>query len=336
MSFRGKFLAAPAAALTLFVGGCSAEPPAAQETDGEAVTAAPVTNPAVEPGTPELPVTFTSDDGEDVEVASLDRVLVLDDATIEIAHALGVGEAIAITPEESLLEELAGQAETRISTGGQGALTVEGIVALEPTLVIASNMRRHAELVTGLRDVGVPSVLIDTSQSAPDKIRKTGEVLGVTDTADELASEVQGQIDQAAENVADVPEEERPRVMVLSSSGAGDSGATTAAGKSTPAHEILVEAGAINTGAETGLDRYQVITAEGLIAAKPEVIVVAESEIEDLGGEDGIWETVPGLSGTAAAETESLIVLGDTEIKLSGVSTGRAILTLQSSLFPEQ
>lgn len=340
MSFKGRFLVASASVVALMLGGCAAPQPDADRTNGETAVetpgSAPTTEePSVESGTPELPLTFTSDDGVDIEVTSLDRVLVLDDASIEIAHALGVGDAIAITPEISLLEDLAAQAETRISTGGQGALTVEGVVALDPTLVLASNMRRHADLVTGLRNVGIPAALIDTSQPAADKISKTGELFGVAEAGDALAATVQEQIDQAHANVADVPEEERPRVMVLSSSGAGDSGQTTAAGQSTPAHEIVVAAGGHNTGAEAGLDRYQVITAEGLIAARPGIIVVAESELSDLGGEEGIWSTVPGLSGTPAAETQSLLVIEDTQIKFSGVSTGDAVLSVQSALFPE-
>src|SRR5699024_7482804 len=183
--------------------------------------------------------------------------------------------------------------------------------------------------------VGIAAVLIDTSQPAPDKIRKTAEVLGVADTGAELARSVQDQIEQADAALDGVGSDDRPRVMVLSSSGAGDSGATTAAGEATPAHEIIVAAGGVNTGAESGLDRYQAITAEGLIASRPEVIIVAASELDDLGGREGIWDTVAGLSGTPAARAKSLVVLDDTMIKVSGVGTGRAVLTLQGALYPD-
>ncbi|WP_372967014.1 hemin ABC transporter substrate-binding protein [Microbacterium sp.] len=324
-----------AAGLGLTVVGCTSAQPTTEGAQETAQAPAEITVPTVDPGTPELPVVFTGDDGAEVEVSSLERVMVLDDATLEIAHALGVGDTIAITPEESLLQDLASQADTRVTTAGQGPLTVEGIVALEPTLVVADNLRRHGDLVAGLRAVGVPAVLIDTSQPAPDKIRKTAEVFGVASTGDELASAVEAQIDAARDNATGIPDEDRPSVMVISSSGAGDSGATTAAGQSTPAHEIIVAAGARNAGAESGLDRYQSITAEGLIAAKPDIIIVRDSELADLGGEDGIWTTVPGLSAVPAADTKALIVLGDTEIAFSGVSTGRAVLTLQAALFPE-
>ena len=335
MPIKRRVLTAAVVGLALLASACAGPSATAPEPAGE-VAEAQVAAPTVEPGKPELPVTFTSDDGVEVTVTSLDRVLVLDDATIEIPHALGVGDAIAAAPDVSLVEDLARQADDRITTAGRGALTVEGVVALKPTLVIGSNMRRHEDVVTGLRDVGVPAVLIDTSQPAPDKIRKTAEVFGVAETGKKLADAVQEQIDQAETRHKDVAAADRPRVMVLSSSGAGDSGATTAAGESTPAHETIVAAGGVNTGAESGLDRYQSITAEGLIASRPEVIVVAASELDDLGGKDGIWSNVSGLSATPAAESKSLIVLDDRLIKLSGVNSGKAVVTLQGALFPAQ
>lgn len=289
--------------------------------------------PSVEAVEPQLPVTFTGDGGVEIEVTSLDRVLVLDDATMEIMQALGHADLIGITPDTSLIEDVAAQAEERITTAGRGSLTVEGVVALEPTLVIGTSMRRHAEVIAGLQAAGIPATLIDSSQEASDKIRKTAELLGVPESGEQLAAQVQEQFNQAETTLAGI--QERPRVMILSSSGAGDSGDTTAAGEETPAHQVIVGAGGLNTGAESGLDRYQSITAEGLVAAAPEVIVVAASEIDDLGGEEGIWEQVDGLSGTPAAATGSLVVMDDMQLKGGAVSAGLGILALQAQLHPD-
>lgn len=311
-------------------------------TAGEAPDDASATNavssgsaaevPSVDAPAPQLPVTFTGDDDVEIEVSSLDRVLVLDDATMEIMDALGMADAIGIAPETSLVEDVAAHAEERITTAGRGSLTVEGVVALAPTLVIGTSMRRHAEVIAGLQDAGIPATLIDGTQLAPQKISKTAAVLGVPTAGKELASKVQEQFDQAAANLEGI--EGRPRVMILSSSGAGDSGNTTAAGKATPAHQVIVKAGGLNTGAESGLDRYQSITAEGLIAAAPEVIVVAASEVDDLGGENGIWDQVKGLGGTPAAQSQSLIVMADMQLEGGAASAGVGILDLQSQLHP--
>lgn len=321
--------------LLLAVAGCGSGTTTAKESTDKNVTTAtgggPVAEvPSVDAPAPQLPVTFSGDDDVEIEVASLDRVLVLDDATLEIMDALGMADAIGIAPETSLIEGVAARAEKRITTAGRGSLTVEGVVALKPTLVIATSMRRHADVIAGLQDAGIPATLIDGTQLAPEKIRKTAAVLGVPAAGEELAGMVQVQFDQAAATLKAI--KARPRVMVLSSSGAGDSGATTAAGKATPAHQVIVNAGGLNTGAEAGLDRYQSITAEGLVAAAPEVIVVAASEVDDLGGENDIWDQVKGLRGTPAAASQSLIVMEDMRLKGGGVSAGVGILALQAKL----
>ncbi|WP_448852199.1 heme/hemin ABC transporter substrate-binding protein [Corynebacterium sp. 335C] len=337
MSRKLKLATAPVLAAALFLGACGDSGSGGASAEGSAATAATadVQAPTVEAGTPSLPVTFTDDAGNTVEVASLERVAVMDDPTLQIAHALGLGDAVKIVPTGSLFPELAEQAEETLPEG-KGALNVEGMVALQPDLVIGSNLRRHEKLTTGLRDVGVPAVIVDRAQPAPDKIRKTAELLGVPETGEELAGKVEEQIAEAAKGYEGVAENERPRVMHLSSKGAGDSGTTTGAGESTPAHEIIVAAGGVNTGAEAGLERYSPVTAEGLIAVKPEYIVVAESELEDLGGEEGIWEKVAGLNGTPAAEKRNLIVLPDEYIKMSGVSAGAAVQTLQQALYADK
>ncbi|HLQ81924.1 MAG TPA: hypothetical protein VK103_00185, partial [Bacillota bacterium] len=81
VSFGRRIVAVPVAVFALLVGACSGGQPLSTEpAPADAVSAASVEVPTVEPGTPELPVTFRSDDSVEVEVTSLDRVLVLDDA----------------------------------------------------------------------------------------------------------------------------------------------------------------------------------------------------------------------------------------------------------------
>lgn len=325
-------------ALTLAFAACSpsdSEDGNVQGTSSSPVDAANAELPTVEAAPPELPVTFRGDDGRDIVVESLDSVFVLDDATMEIMAALGLEEHIGIAPEATAVEEYASNADHRVTATGSGQMTVEGVVAMEPTLMIGTNMRRQAEIVEKLQDAEVPATLINLSQSPPEKIRKTAALLGVPDAGEKLAAQVTDQFDEAEKFAAGVDDADRPRVMALSSSGAGDSGNTTAAGAETATDVIIRQAGAINTGAETGLVRNQAVTAEGIIAAAPEIIIVKESEIEQLGGVDGIWEEVAGLTGTPAEEERRLIIMKDMQLTGGGVSAGVGVLNLQAALFKQ-
>src|SRR5699024_7771361 len=109
-------------------GSPAAEAAAGGGTDGDAEDRTDEM-PTVEAGEPELPVAFTGDDGVEITVESLERVMVIDDGTIEIIGALGRADLLGIAPEVSLVEDVASQAEQRITTAGRGALTVEGVVA---------------------------------------------------------------------------------------------------------------------------------------------------------------------------------------------------------------
>ena len=334
----GAVMAAVASATLLLssCGGGSEGGNVAADTagsSGEIASGGGAEVPTVKTGEPQLPVKFTGDDGVDIEVDSVDSVFVLDDATMEIMGALGLADKVGIAPEKTGIEDIASHAEHRVKATGSGDMTVEGVVSMDPTLVIGTNMARHAEIIEKLQDAEVDSTLIDLAQSPPEKIRKTGELLGVPEAGAELGEKVAAQLDEAEKVASEVKDEERPRVMVLSSSGAGDSGATTAAGSGVSADTIVTGAGGINTGAEAGLERYSSVTAEGLVAAAPEVIVVAKSELETLGGAEGIWDEVSGLSGTPAAEDERLIVMDDMQLKGGGVSAGVGTLNLQDALF---
>lgn len=322
------------AALSLTACGSGSDTSASPE-GGATTASAPaeaVAVPSAEQVTPELPVTFTGDDGTEIEVTSLDRVFVLDDPTIEIMQGLGLTDNIAIAPEGSALDSELPESAQRVKTTGSSSMTVEGVAALEPTLVIGTNMRRQGEIIEKLQAAEIPATMIDRSQEPADKIRKTATLLGAAAAGEDLAGQVQQQLDEAAKKTEGIADDERARVMVLSSSGAGDSGNTTAAGVDTPADGIITKAGAINTGAETGLERYQSITPEGLISASPEVILVAASELDQLGGEDGIWDHVDGLSGTPAAENKRLIVMDDMQLTGGGLSAGAGVLSLQNAL----
>src|SRR5699024_12266785 len=63
--------------------------------------------PTVQAGEPELPVTVTGDDGVEITVEGLERVMVVDDGTIELTGALGRADLPGIAPEGALLENVA-------------------------------------------------------------------------------------------------------------------------------------------------------------------------------------------------------------------------------------
>lgn len=249
------------------------------------------------------------------------RLVLLNEDLVEMAAALGVSADVVAQTRVVGLPDAPQPEATFAQTPG-----VEGVLALRPTLVVASNKIRSARLMQGLEALGVNAVVVDGRHPAPRKVREFGALTGEEERAEAIAASIEA-------DYASVPEaraNDRPRVLHASTRGAG--GNVSAAGEDTPAHGLIERAGGHNVGAEAGLERYQAVTPEGVVQMAPEVVVVAASELEALGGEAGIWSAVPGLALTPAAETRNLVVMRDLHIRANGASSGIAVKGLAGAL----
>ncbi|NDJ33535.1 MAG: ABC transporter substrate-binding protein [Chloroflexi bacterium] len=100
-------------------------------------------------------------------------------------------------------------------------------------------------------------------------------------------------------------------------------GAVSVAGTDTGAATMIEMAGGEN--AVTEFDGYQPITAEAVVAAAPDVILMMTRGLESLGGVEGLLEQ-PGIAATPAGENRRVVVVDD--LYLLGFSTRTATATL--------
>ncbi|AKK11669.1 ABC transporter substrate-binding protein [Corynebacterium uterequi] len=325
MIHRRRVTAIATLACVALLTACNPATSDSENTTSGASSSAEATNAAAEP------ITFTGDDGAEITVDNPQKIFALEDSVIEIADALGVADRIAFIPKSSDVPELAPKAEG-VNTAGKGSLTVEGVIALNPDLVVATN-RRHEEIVKGLQAAGIPATLIDRDQHPADIVANVATVFGVKSDGEAMAKDIRASFDRISAAVADVPEADRQRVLVVSTSGAG--GNISGGGTQTPADFIIKAAGGINAGAEAGIKRFSALTPEGVAAAQPDLIVVADTELEGLGGEEGIWEKVPGLAATPAAASKSLLVLPNSAIRIGGLSAVDGAAALAETMYPD-
>lgn len=152
------------------------------------------------------------------------------------------------------------------------------------------------------------------------------DALGVEAAGRALAAEVEGNIRAAEAKAAAVPERRRA-IFLLSVEG----GRLMAAGAGTGADAMLALAGAEN--ALTGFDGYKPVSAEAVLAAAPEVVVMM-----DRGGDHGASAAevfaLPGLTGTPAAATGALVRMDGLFLLGFGPRTPEAIVALHRALYP--
>ncbi|HDS0923510.1 TPA: ABC transporter substrate-binding protein [Stenotrophomonas maltophilia] len=275
--------------------------------------------------TPVLPVTVTSDDGEQVTVKDASRIVAGGDDVIAVIEALGMGAQVYAAPLRSATEAGRNAPKQFLFNRTTG---VEGVLSLEGTLFLGNSLRRHTELAKKLRGAGEAAVVIDDLQPAPDKVRKVAAALGVAAAGDTLAAQVQAQLDEAARIAA--TSKVHPRVIHLSATGAG--GAPTVAGADSASGKLIALAGGVNIGTEAGVANYSALSNEGVVAAAPEVILVTENDLQLFGGEAGLWKAYPTLKQTPAGAANRVWVMPDVQLKAASVGSGSGALALAKAL----
>lgn len=261
--------------------------------------------------------------GDDVTLGKLDRILSIGGDVTEIIFALGEGKrVIAIDTTSTFPSDVFKLPKV----GYMRALSSEGVLSTSPDLILASAGSGPPEVIAALKKSGIPLALVDYhpgSQAIANKIALIADILDVKDKGAELTKTIQAELAalESALNGAN-----RPRALfVLSLVG----GRIIAGGAKSSAHEIITLAGGAN--AVEAFDGYKQASAEAIIAAAPEAIVMMERQ-GDISVDD-LFAQEP-FSRTPAAQTKKLIRMDGSYLLGFGPRTPAAARELAKALHP--
>jgi iron complex transport system substrate-binding protein len=96
---------------------------------------------------------------------------------------------------------------------------------------------------------------------------------------------------------------------------------------------IIRLARGIDAGAEAGITGFQQLTPEGLVATRPDVLVVPAAGLESVGGIEGLLR-IPGVAQTPAGRARRVVAFDDQLLLGLGPRTGSAIRKLAAGLYP--
>ena len=261
--------------------------------------------------------------GDEVRIGKLDRILSIGGDVTEIIHALGEGRRVIATDTTSTFPP-AVMALPKV--GYMRALSTEGVLAQSPDLILASAGSGPPEVIAALKQSGVPIALVDYSPSAQGigrKIALIAEILDVKEKGATLTRSIETELASLESALAQAP---RPRTLfVLSLIG----GRIMAAGSKSSANEIITLAGGTNAVAE--FDGFKPASAEAIIAAQPEAVVMMERE-GDIGTDD-LFAQDP-FSKIPAAKTRKLIRMDGSYLLGFGPRTPAAARELAKALHP--
>ncbi|STR50706.1 periplasmic hemin-binding protein [Klebsiella oxytoca] len=144
--------------------------------------------------------------------------------------------------------------------------------------------------------------------------------------ADALGKQSEGKAlrHKLLQQIAQIPSQPvNKRVLFILSHGGMN---TMVAGKQTAADGAIRAAGLEN--AMQSFDHYRSMSQEGVIASKPDLVVISADGLKGMGGEAGLWK-LPGLAQTPAGRNKQVLVIDDMALLGFGPRTPQAVLALR-------
>lgn len=253
------------------------------------------------------------------------RVVALGGSVTEIIYALQ-GEAKLVGVDASSIYPDAAQALPQLGHFRQ--VSSEGVLSLNPDLVLAIEGTGPPTSITQLRAAGVEVVTVPSTPSVEGvrrKIRIVAGALGMQEAGEQLVQQLNTGIEAIEGNVGGITK--KPRVMFIYARG---NGTPNVSGKGTSADAMIRLAGGEN--AIQSFDGYRPLTAEAVVVAAPDVILVLERGLEALNGKESFLN-MPGVALTPAGRTGKIIAMDDMLMLGFGPRLGEAIESLHAKLF---
>lgn len=262
--------------------------------------------------------------GRSIDPGAATRIITLGSDITEIVYALGAGDRVLAVDRGSKYPLAV---TSKPNVGYRRRLSVEGLAALGPDLIVAAEDIGPPEAVDVLLSLAIPVVFVPEDNSSEGIQRKIDLIAAVLDRQDkgqEVSRKVIADFDAATKLTARIPAEKRKKVVFfhglvrLSAAGAG-----------TAADAIIRYAGGINPMAV--VEGYKAASEEKLIELAPDVILMMG---DGKGGPTaGEVFSIPALAATPAGMNQALIVLDGAYMIGFGPRTADAISDLARALY---
>lgn len=256
------------------------------------------------------------------------RIVSLGGPLTEILFAIGLGESVVGV---DLSSQYPAAAFDLPKVGYYRQFAVEGVIGLGPNIVVHSDAAAPASGLEQLRAAGIETYEV------PDPKDFAGARKRIIDLAARFERPSEGEAvaaafdEKLAAAKAKLPDGgAKPKVLFLYARGAG----TLLVGGTGTVSELMIEA-AGGENAVTAFPEFRPLSAEAVVAAAPEVILIPSRGLESIGGSKGL-ATQPGLGETPAVRNDRVVAVDDLALLGLGPRTGEALDELVGALHREQ
>lgn len=210
-------------------------------------------------------------------------------------------------------------------------LSVEGVLSLEPTMIVLEEGAGPPVALDSLSSVGVRMETVAEARSVADvvaKIKRIARLVGAESEGDALARTVADRGEAVGKAVAAV--QSRPTVLFLLDV---KDGALMTAGRNTSVEAIVALAGGRLVFDE--FEGFKPVTAEAVQHADPDVILLMQHVGHRLGGEDAVAQ-LPVLAHLRAAQEGRVVAMDGLLLLGFGPRTSDAVQILARRLHGEE
>ena len=261
-----------------------------------------------------------------VSAAPSQRVVIVGGTLTEIAFKLGAGGSIVGVDTTSTWPP---ETKKIKKVGYMRRLSAEGILSLDPDIVLISEKSGPKTAIDQLQSAGVPVLTAPTPNgiaSIVPTIRFISRQLSESKDPNPIIKRFETQIMSIQKRIKVITK--RPGILVLLSISRGPA---IAAGSATSAHTMITLAGGRNV--LSSLNGYKPVSTEAIIKAAPDFIVLPEHTAKSAGG---IKEVIsrPEIAATPAGRSRRIMVMDTLKLLGFGLRTPEAIAELAHVFHP--
>ena len=306
--------------MTTALTACSTAPvDSPQATEQEHLV--PVLAPA---STPDLPAAVTDTTGKRVVVRDTSRIVSLSGGISETLVSIGLADNIVGRDVSSDFDEVI---RASLVTNGHD-VSAEGVLSLDPSLVLADARTGPPETLAMIENAGVPVVRVPevwALSEVPQRVEAIAAAVGRSPAADAINTQMAAEFATIAAETADDP----PVVAFLYLR--GTAAVYLLGGRGSGGDDMIAAAGGIDAGTRAGLENFTPLTPEALVSSAPDVILVMTKGLESVGGREGLLQ-LPGVGATPAGRAGRVVAIPDGELLSFGPRTPQTVRTLAEQL----
>lgn len=261
------------------------------------------------------------------------RIVCLSKHLTEMVFALGKGHDIVAVDLSSTYPDSAKLLKT---VGYHRALNPEGIISMNPDLVIHSNDIGPENVLPQITSAGLHIKAFgsaNTIDSARILLKQLGDFFGEAVKADSLCSKMDRDIAAAADTLAAMHITDTPRVMIIHF-GRANNVYFVMSGRKGVGDKMIGLAGA-KVALYDGKGARQ-MSAEAVAAANPDIIIATDFGYDQMGSMEKFIEGVPGVALTNAGKQKRIVRFEEHDLIYFGPRTGENIIKLTRLLHPAQ